>query len=493
MNEKHYMSAKEDLSKVLTLSGVVDVECLVKRSYCHLKLKDLDSGIDDIKTAQSASIHRAALVPEFVNIYEYIAQQHAEKGKLTLAISGLSKALSVLPDDLAPVLLVWRSFIYLEAGKCEFRADLDKARRLNYKGIKDRTIVNCLLSQEKVGGEAIEAISITFPEPLAQPGGAFEGEFFNNEGEQERYKGQKPAERARYILQALANVSRFIIADATESDKKSLQELTTLQEAGSRFAEEAYHQSDGFETIKALICSPEASYEERSLAMRILKVASKSGNRRLCKVFLRDTSLLDSLMVLVRSCSAEVISEMAHIHYCPAFLNPMRVPGLYRVGVLAKKSVDLLFHLSMCANKHIAQDLVGRGMAKAFREMHDVYETYWSEGINEGEGLFLGCLRDAALTAIDHIMQLGGFETNGRSDVSKKNLRDVTRAGQRCSNPDCSADARERHHNEHNAALSLCSRCNINGYCSVDCHRRHWPVHKVHCKKRGNIGDLDDD
>lgn len=159
INEKDYTAAKGDLSMCLTLLGaihgqdVVDVECLVKRSYCHLKLKDLKSCMQDIETAQTASLHRASLIPEFVDVHEYIAAELTCERRHPLAISGLSKALAVLPNKKAPTLLIRQSFVYLLApNPYYFQEDLDKARGLNYNGIKNRTLVDHLLSREgKVG------------------------------------------------------------------------------------------------------------------------------------------------------------------------------------------------------------------------------------------------------------------------------------------------------------------------------------------------------
>ena len=66
------------------------------------------------------------------------------------------------------------------------------------------------------------------------------------------------------MLHALRNASHFVTTDATESNIKRIWEVATLEEAGSRFPDEIYHQSDGFESIIALICSRNTSYEEQT-------------------------------------------------------------------------------------------------------------------------------------------------------------------------------------------------------------------------------------
>ena len=101
--------------------------------------------------AQAASIHKASQVPEFIHIHEYIAQQYTMQKKLPLVISTLSKALSVLPDNMTPPLLIWRSHAYLMAGVgLSYQEDLDKARRLKFRGTKKlKVLIDHLLSHEE--------------------------------------------------------------------------------------------------------------------------------------------------------------------------------------------------------------------------------------------------------------------------------------------------------------------------------------------------------
>jgi hypothetical protein len=45
-----------------------------------------------------------------------------------------------------------------------------------------------------------------------------------------------------------------------------------------------------------------------------------------------------------------------------------------------------------------------------------------------------------------------------------------------CSNPGCTM-------NEKKVKLLKCGQCKITLYCSPDCQRGHWKIHKKHCKK----------
>mmetsp|Transcript_33696 Transcript_33696/g.60668 ORF Transcript_33696/g.60668 Transcript_33696/m.60668 type:complete len:126 (-) Transcript_33696:2537-2914(-) len=112
------------------------------------------------------------------------------------------------------------------------------------------------------------------------------------------------------------------------------------------------------------------------------------------------------------------------------------------------------------------------------------YENHWIDGVNQGEGFLLGSLRGDLFTVIDNVRQVCGEVINSRKGISKKDLRDLTRAGQRCSNPDW-PEKHELSPDERNTALHVCSRCNINGYCSIQYQHQYWPEHKVDCRKRG--------
>ena len=315
---------------------------------------------------------------------------------------------------------------------------------------------------------------------LARPLGAFLGDEANLRNE-ERYKGVWPAQRAREVLNILHNASILAADTADQRSQERLCEAATLEVAGSRFAEEIFHQSDGLHTIASLLCSGDASYEEKSIALTILKVVSNSGNRRLPKAMLLNHSLLEQLLQFVSCCSPDVVSAMAPIRFSPNYIMPAQVPDTYKVGVLAEQSVDLLYHLCLCADSKAAHSLKDKGMPSVFQRMLNAYKDHWTD-VNIGEGVLIGSLRCLLAGGMEHVRYLDGADANNLLALSREDYRNVTRAGQRCSNPDCPI-VHDLSESQNTISLPKCAGCHINTYCSDECQQQHWPEHKVHCKK----------
>jgi len=314
---------------------------------------------------------------------------------------------------------------------------------------------------------------------LARPLGAFLGDEANLRNE-ERYKGVWPAQRAREVLNILHNASILAADTADQRSQERLCEAATLEVAGSRFAEEIFHQSDGLHTIASLLCSGDASYEEKSIALTILKVVSNSGNRRLPKAMLRSHSLLEQLLQFVVCCSPDIVSTMAPIRFSPCYSASSRSRH-FQSGSNSRTirgpsllSMPLRREQVCSCPQGLGDDFGVPKNAQCIRRSLDY--------ANPGEGVLIGDLRGHLMESINHIRHLCG-ENVTRFYIPSEDLRCSTRAGQRCSNPDCPI-VHQLSYSQKTPSLPECARCHINAYCSDECQQQHWPEHKVHCKKQ---------
>jgi hypothetical protein len=77
----------------------------------------------------------------------------------------------------------------------------------------------------------------------------------------------------------------------------------------------------------------------------------------------------------------------------------------------------------------------------------------------------------AAVPILQRTMALACFED---AKETKRNWRDLKLLGEGIACIGC----------EGPAAATRCSRCKFAYYCSAECQKDHWPLHKLSCKKQ---------
>jgi len=479
INEKDFVGALSDLSKVLEFSQrliVVDVECLIKRSYIHMKLKNKYMCSEDLETAMKADLHKSSVVPEFVAIHEYLALEYVEKGEFCSAIKNLNKALSV-PAGKKDILYLHRSMTQYCIGR-DFKDDFEEAKLL---GIEENPLCKKQVDFLKKEIESPEIKRwtelIKFDESFTGPIGVVLKEAENRKNEK-RYAGIDPSSQACDILHTLHSLHSF---ESTGTSSELLN-LINLAPAGSRFAEEIFLQSNKFETIISLLGSAKSSFRSKFFSLKILDVVSNSGNRRLIKILVHNNNLLQNIVSAIAESTSEAVDAWVPVYWCPRFDTGI-VAEKYQAAVLAEKSVILLASLSMCCSRKTADCIENMGLLTAVDTMHQAYTCHWDES-NMGEGLSIGCIRDYLLQVLTRLKHVQNPKESSM-EPSRKAIRDVTRAGLRCSNLNCPINVDvDISFTEKPKPLFRCSRCLITVYCCKDCQTEHWPQHKANCKKR---------
>lgn len=129
-------------------------------------------------------------------------------------------------------------------------------------------------------------------------------------------------------------------------------------------------------------------------------------------------------------------------------------------------------------------------MAASIQTMMEAYQKHWEDGINEGEELSEGCIRDCLMISAEQLKSALGESSWLYPDAigSKKVRRKIAGSGLRCSDPSCPAKPDGVLSPSTVAVrpelLQKCSRCRLGACCSRSCQLEHWPSHKKHCKKK---------
>jgi len=274
-------------------------------------------------------------------------------------------------------------------------------------------------------------------------------------------KDVNPCKLAHFIIHPLKKPSSF------DFDRVEKLHVLFLYQMVSRCAEQIYFQSNNFETIISILCSTTSSFLAKYFSLRIFHVVTRSGNRNLVKLLLKDYRILHCLQLFINECKLEKMETLTRIRFSP------NIPEKYKPIVLAEHAVNLLADFCLWYNRKVSKTFKDIGLMDSIEAMHMSYKQYWNDS-NMGQGIIIDGIQNGFLEILHH----GNTVT-----LSRKASRDIRRTGRLCSNPACPNDDHILSIDE-TKSLSHCSRCRISAYCSHECQKQHWPQHKVHCKKK---------